>query len=246
MENKIGVVISSCDKYSYLWDIQMQFFEKYWRDCPYDIYLISDNKTYDYEQKKLKINTFLSAKSNPNPKDWSDNLLRFLNVCKYDYILYLQDDYIFYENIDTNRFETLLNFVVKSQINYVRFYTAPKGDGESISVSKNIYIKEITNGSQWRHSLMAAIWKKETLRTILQENPNISPWQFESTMDICSKYDKFYCIDIPEYNQSDIIKFYGMYGSSGGFTFYPFIVDLINKEGIKKLNGEDINFKIVL
>jgi hypothetical protein len=37
-----------------------------------------------------------------------------------------------------------------------------------------------------------------------------------------------------------------MYGSSGGYTFYPMIVDLLNKEGIKKLNGEEINFNIQL
>jgi hypothetical protein len=247
MQNKkLAILISSCDKYSYLWDIQFQFFKKYWPDCPYDIYIISDTKKYEYSTEKLKINTFLSGKLQPSPNDWSANVFNFLSSVDYEYILYLQDDYIFYENVDSNRFKVLLDFVIDRQINYIRFYTAPKGNGESIKISDNISIKKILIGSQWRHSLMTAIWKKNTLRSMLERDLNMNPWNFELNSQICSNYDKFYCIDLEEYDQSDIIKFYGMYGSSGGHTFYPFIIDLINKEGIKKLNGEEIDFKIKL
>lgn len=246
MENKIGVVISSCDKYSYLWDIQMQFFEKYWRDCPYNVHLISDIKKYNYSVNKIKFNSYISGKPSNGPIDWSNNLLSFLETYNYEYIIYFQDDYIPYKQVDQKRLTILLDYIIKNSIDYIRFYTAPKGNGESVKISKNISIKEITKGSEWRHSLMLSIWKTETFKNILKQVPNITPWEFEKYGGLCDKYDKFYCLDLPDYDASDIISFYGMYGSSNGFSFYPFIVDLIKKENIKKLNGEEINFNILL
>lgn len=245
MENKIGVVISSCDKYSYLWDIQIQFFERYWDNCPYDINLISDKKSYPYSTNKLKLKSYITNKESRGAIDWSNNLLSFLESSNYDYIIYFQEDYIPYKNVDQKRLDSLLNYVIKNKINYVRFYTAPMGNGESIKIENSISLKEIIPGSDWRHSLMVSIWNVNTLKSILSKCKDTNPWDFER-LNICSDYDKFYCIDIPEYDSSDIIYFYGMYGSSGGFTFYPFIIDLIEKENIKKLNGETIDYNIRL
>lgn len=246
MENKIAVVISSCDRYSYLWDIQMQFFEKYWENCPYNVHLISDIKEYEYPVKGIKLQSFSSGKQSNGPSDWSNNLLSFLNSYDYEYVIYFQDDYIPYKQVDQKRLNTLIDYVVKNEVNYVRFYTAPMGNGESIKVSEDISIKEITKGSQWRHSLMLAIWKTDTLKNMLEKVPNITPWDFEKYQGRCDEYSKFYCLDLPTYDSSDIINFYGIYGSSNGFPFYPFIVELINREGIKKLTGEEINFGIRL
>lgn len=246
MENKIAVVINSCDRYSYLWDIQMQFLEKYWENCPYNVYLISDIKQYEHPIKGIKLHSFPSGKKSNGPTDWSNNLYSFLESHDYDYIIYFQDDYIPYKQVDQKRLDTLLNYIVNNEVNYVRFYTAPMGNGESVKVSEDISIKEIIPGTRWRHSLMLAVWKTSTLKSILKQVPNISPWEFEKYSGICDRHSKFYCLDLPNYDSSDIINFYGMYGSSNGFPFYPFIVDLINKEGIKKLSGEEIDFGIRL
>ena len=244
--NKVSIVISSCDKYSYLWDIQMQFFEKYWNDCPYEIHLISDTIKYPYSDfGKLKVNSFVANKTPIGPEDWSNNLLSFLQICDSEYILYFQEDYVPYKKVDQCRLEKLIQYAQNNQINYIRFYTSPPGNGESLYVDNNISIKEIYKNSQWRNSLMLSLWNKNTLMEILHRVNPITPWNFEKS-NASHEYDKFYCIDLPKNDSSDIINFYGMYGSSNGYSFYDFIIDLINRENIKKLNGDPIDFSILL
>lgn len=245
MKNDVSIVISSCDKYHYLWDIQLQLLDRYWPDCPYNIYMISENGKLPDFKTNLKLYNFNTNKTPIGPSDWSNNLLEFLPTIDSKYIIYLQEDYVFTRNVDNVRLDILLKYININDINYVRFYTAPSGNGETINIADGVSIKEILKDSPWRSSLMVAIWKKDTLYTILTQVPGINPWQFEQCTN-CNQFDKFYCINLPKHDDSDILPFLGMYGSSGGYTFYPAIVDLLNKEGIKKLNGEEINFNIQL
>jgi len=240
----VSIIISSCDRYSYLWDIQMQFFEKYWPNCPYPIHIISDTKTYDYNHPNLNITTLCFGPSN-GPSDWSTNLYNTLTTIDSKYILYLQEDYILHKPVDQARIDSVLEFAQQKNINYLRFYTAPKGNGDVIQINKDLAVREIIPGSQWRNSLMLAIWNRETLKHTLEHNKNISPWEFETKVNF-DAYDGFYCIELDDYDSSDVFCFYGMYGSSNGFTFYPFIVELLKKENIKKLNNEPIDYTIVL
>ena len=43
-KNKICIVISSCDKYIPLIDVQLHFFKKYWSDCPLEIFYVTETK----------------------------------------------------------------------------------------------------------------------------------------------------------------------------------------------------------
>ena len=54
MQN-IPIIVSSCDKYRYLWDIQLQLFNKYWNDCPHKIYYLSENSELPVFESKLNL-----------------------------------------------------------------------------------------------------------------------------------------------------------------------------------------------
>jgi hypothetical protein len=87
------------------------------------------------------------------------------------------------------------------------------------------------------------LWNKNTLLTMLQGLPNITPWTFEMTSNT---FEKFYCIDLPSTGQTDVLPYMGIYGSSNGFTFYPSAIEFLEREGIKKLNGSPIDYNIRL
>ena len=48
----IAFVVSSCDKYYFLWDPFFKTLEKYWPDCPFQLYLITNS--LDYQNEKVK------------------------------------------------------------------------------------------------------------------------------------------------------------------------------------------------
>jgi hypothetical protein len=239
----LSIVISSCDKYSYLWDIQLQFFNRYWPKCPYDIYYISEYSDVPLMDTKLKLNSVNIKNVSNGPEDWSFMLETALKKINTKYIIYMQEDYILTDVIKQKNVDILIDYIKSNNINYIRFYTGPPGNGESIKVTNELSIKEIKPGTKWRGNLMLAIWKRETLLSLI-ESKSITPWQFEHLST--DSFDKFYCIDLPTYDSSGVLPFLGMYGSSNGFSIYPIIVELLEKEGIKKLDGSEINYNIKL
>ena len=63
----IDLLVISCDTYSDIWDTFFDTFFRYWQDCPLDIHLISNSKSYNHsEVHPIKVGQDIS---------WSDNLL---------------------------------------------------------------------------------------------------------------------------------------------------------------------------
>lgn len=242
--NSVSVVVSSCNKYRYLWDIQLQLFNKYWGNCPYDIYFLSESSELPKLNTKLKLHN-INSNTEPNvTSDWSNILLDSLNLIESDYIIYLQEDYVFIRDVDEQKFNSLLKYAIDNELDYVRFHTTPSGNGDIIQINEGVSIREIKKNTRWRCSLMLSLWKKDTLIDLLKQNINISPWVFEHTDT--SKYDKFYSIDLGKDGETDILPFAGIYGSSNGFGIYPQLVDFLKKENLKMLDGSEINYEIRL
>ncbi len=241
---ELSIVISSCNKYHYLWDIQLQLFDRFWPECPYDIHVISENSQLPAISTNLKLNNFNTNKQPTGPSDWSPALKSMLESLDSEYVLYLQEDYVFTDYVQEENFTSILQHAITNNINYIRFYTGPPGNGDVVSINESVGIREILPGTPWRNNLMLALWKRDTLLSMLKSHTNITPWHFEHISS--NQYDKFYCIDLPTNDSSAVLPFLGMYGSTNGFTFYPIIVDFLNKQGIKKLDGSDIDYNIVL
>lgn len=239
----LSIIISSCNRYQYLWDIQLQLLDKRWKHCPYDIYVVSENSNLPDMVTNLKLHNLNIGNESTGASDWSYMLETALKSVNSKYVLYMQEDYVLTDAVQQDRFESVFNYVKDNDIDYLRFYTSPPGDGEVVVVDDTTAIRKISQGAPWRGSLMLALWKTQTLMSLI-EGSTISPWQFEQ-IDT-NRFDKFYCIDLPTNDSSDVLPFLGMYGSTNGFTFYPAIIDLLNREGITKLDGSPINFNIEL
>ena len=165
-------------------------------------------------------------------------------MIQYEYIIYLQEDYIFTDFVDESRLDILLEYVIQNDVNYVRFYGCNRQEN-LIEVSKDVKLREISKNSNFRSSLMIAIWNKNTFSDLINLTYGSTPWQFESN-NVHHKYDKFYCVDLLRDDVSDIIKFAGIYGSGNGFQIYPFLKEMIKNENIKLSNGEYFNIDIKL
>lgn len=90
-----SIVISSCDKYHYLWDIQLQMWAKLWPDCPYDVYMLSEHGQLPPVEVPFNLINCNTNRPATNAGDWSLNLIDLLNHLDCDYIIYSQEDYIF-------------------------------------------------------------------------------------------------------------------------------------------------------
>jgi len=48
----VGVLVLSCDKYVDIWHAFFTLFFRYWPDCPFPVYLLSNFKSFDHPHVK--------------------------------------------------------------------------------------------------------------------------------------------------------------------------------------------------
>lgn len=179
-ENKIAVMVISCDKYSDLWEPCIKMFNKFWPDCVYDKFLISNFKEYSVAGFK----SILIGQD----KSWSNGLkIALKNIeSEYEYVFTMVEDYFFIENIDSSYVARMFDSFIEKDGNFLSLFRLP-----SKLDPINEYFGELENNIPYRQSVGFTLWKLRTLYDILDENENA--WEFEKNGVLRGfRYDKFY------------------------------------------------------
>lgn len=178
--SKIAVLVISCDKYSDLWEPCTKMFSKFWPDCEYDKFIVSNFK--DCNQigfSNLQIG---------NDRTWSHGLkmaIERLND-KYEYVFTMVEDYFFVEKVDNSYVKAMFDTFVALDGNFLSLFKLP-----SKLSNCNEYFGELENIIPYRQSIGFTLWKTKTLNAILDENENA--WEFEKNGVIRGfQYDKFF------------------------------------------------------
>ena len=98
MKNKTDVLVLSCDSYSDTWKIFYDLKSKYWKDCPYDTYLVTETKDCDY---------FKTIKTTGA---WTKRVREALIKLDSDFILVMLDDFFIRDYVDQERIDNLINY----------------------------------------------------------------------------------------------------------------------------------------
>lgn len=177
----ICLLVLTCDKYSDLWDSFTELFNRNWPDCPYDKYILTNEKQYHY----------YGFNSIPIGEDitWSYNLIKVLKILenKYKYIYITLEDTPIIEKVDNQYFQRIINSFIKIDGNFLRLLNAVK-----YPITRyNNFFGEIINFTPYRQSSACCVWKISLLLELLNEDE--SAWEFEKVGIIRGfKYDNFY------------------------------------------------------
>lgn len=178
MEEKIAILVVSCDKFSDVWLPYFKLFWRFWPDCPFNIYLLSNN----LEIKIPKVNSILVG----DDVSWSDNLLKGISNINEKYIFLLLDDFFLTRPVVAKDVMNIFNWIVDSDINYARLTPTPKPDKMF-----NDIVGIVSKGTIYRTSTIMSVWKKSILSELLRHKE--SAWDFEMYGSIRSDdYDEFY------------------------------------------------------
>jgi len=178
IKKKFAILVVSCDKYSDLWDPFFELFFKFWPDCPFNIYLLSNYKITNYQKvKTINIGEDIS---------WSDNLYKGLNLLKEDYVFLLLEDLFFIDFVNTDKILNLFKLALSINVCYLRFRPDPKPDKKY-----NELIGVVSKGTVYRATSAVCIWEKEILSKLLKTNE--TAWDFEIIGSVRSdEYDNFF------------------------------------------------------
>ena len=163
--NLINIIVNSCDAFADCWRPFIHSVNKEWGDCPWPVYIISNNKEIETTEriKFLKVG---------EDKKFASNLKKALSVIDSQYIIYLQEDYFLNQKVDQKAIEDHIVYCIEHDVDYMRLgMPFIKGDVENTIYSTN----KLTD--KYALCLQAAIWKKETLESLLFDG--WSGWDFE-------------------------------------------------------------------
>lgn len=213
--NKIcSIVVSSCDAFSDVWEAFFTLFFKYWPDCPFPIYLISETKKYADDRVKM-INI-------GEDKKWATNLKNALKNIDTKNIIYLQEDYLLESEVDTERILKLLNILRENNAAYLKLFPSP--------VPKKKFggyedIGEIKKGDKYSISLQAAIWDKKISESLLVDGESGWDMEFKGSIRSVDAKEPFLSV----YNNA-LDYFYATAIKKG--VWYYDAVKLCEREGI--------------
>lgn len=179
IKDKFAVLVVSCDKYSDLWKPFFKFFWRFWPDCPFKVYLLSNKVGANMSQvENLLVGDDLS---------WSDSLIKGVTqLKKEEYIFLVLDDLFLCDFIRTDKVLKIFNWILESNAHYARMNPSQK-PGKPY----NELVSIVSKGAIYRASTVLSVWKKDILLNLLK--PGESAWDFEVWGSVRSdNYDGFY------------------------------------------------------
>jgi len=179
--DKVALVVVSCDNYSDLWEGFFFFYKKYWKKNLLKSYFVTNNKNIgDSAFEVIKTGTDIS---------WSKNLKIALNqITSYKYVILTIEDFYLANHVDNELLFNIIERFIDEDGNYLTLINEPKGDIEYCE-----YFNKISNKSNYRQSATFAIWNKDTLINLLNDDENA--WEFEKLgIERSTNLDGFYSV----------------------------------------------------
>ena len=166
MRGSLAVIVQTCDKYADAWHPFYTLYFRYWKDCPYPVYHVT-------ESVALKHSGVVSILTG-NGVEWSDRLIFALSSLKEEYVLLLLEDYFLMKQVNNEDFVKSIEVMRKYESDYLRIFPVP---GPDKLLLENEEFGVISTDAPYSISTQATIWRRESLLRFLV--PGESVWEFE-------------------------------------------------------------------
>lgn len=171
--NKLAIVVVSCDKYSDLWEDVFSLLDIHWKDRPFETYLATDSKPF--ERDGVKVIHF------GNIRQWMVCTRKALETIDSPYILFLMEDYFVIEDIDTKVIEEDLKFMENHNGDFMNIHQRPAFIKEEESEFVTDKIRIIPNNTRYGLDTAGAIWRKDFFLEQLRREDG-DAWRFEAIL----------------------------------------------------------------
>ncbi|MDZ7793220.1 MAG: hypothetical protein U5P10_05855 [Spirochaetia bacterium] len=174
-----SILIASFDKNRDLWPLFDFFFQKYWPDCPYQIYLGANGKAYP-EAVPGKLEDIHKGPDN----SWSESMLEYMQEIPTDTVLLMLDDYILTGKPRTSEIANAVEYAAEQAV-YVRLNPEPR---PRTQWKQDPVFGELRYFDRYRASLKAAVWNTRFLLDML--SMKLDPWTFELSVGAKKEHRK--------------------------------------------------------
>ncbi|MBR4761406.1 MAG: hypothetical protein IK086_02060 [Clostridia bacterium] len=173
-DKNYSIIISTCDKFSDLWEANITLLEKNWGDRGVDTYLVTDKPT----ERRFDNVTVIAAGEG---KEITERLAAAIEFIKTDYVVFLLDDYFLPDKVDAKKIDYCMNAMAKENFDYLRLYTFinAKYFKEKVAGYEDIY--HVTTDARYNINLYPCGFSVKFLRETLKGETR-NAWQYEVSL----------------------------------------------------------------
>lgn len=164
----VSLVVLSCDKNEWLLHIFFELFERYWKECPYEVYVST-------ESKKIGANIPVQNINCNEEVAWSGRLKYSLEIVNTDYVLLMLDDFLIEENVNQVLLNEYVEWLKEKKGNNIVLTTV---EGEkSLGMECDGKLVRRDRFGRYKTSLQCGLWDRKVLLSLLDKQENA--WEFE-------------------------------------------------------------------
>ena len=215
-KSSVAIVVSSCDAFFDAWRPFHAFFDKFWPDCPCEIFLVTNE--LEVISPRLR-----SIAVGPD-RGWSTNLLQALEQIAHPHILYFQEDYFL--TAPVHRAQLARDFAEAMESNADSLCFRARSEPDTGFEPLNDRFGIVPLSSDGRTRCQVTLWRRDALHSILR--PGETAWDFEARGS-----ERTQAMRILSYRQRDNAPIpYLMSAISRGF-WMPDAIALCAKHGVR-------------
>lgn len=170
-KDDLVLLVLSCDAYSDLWDDFFNLKEKFWKDCPYKFYLVTESKTYN----RSNVEVILCG----NNLNWAGRLKYAIDKTNAKYYGIFLEDYFISSPINNSIIFDLLETMKQHNVTFLNtsdvFYNCINMKNKEYFLP---HLIKIPNNKKYGLSTEAGIWERNFLLDKIGHK-DYSAWQFE-------------------------------------------------------------------
>lgn len=185
----LAVVLMTCDKYAWLWDVWHYYFRKYWRvDCP--VYFCNEIKDVDYDGISQVKCGYVSSDAN----EWTKQLRDCASQIPEQHVFVILEDLLFDVDI-TEVFMSLYHEFLRLDADALRVRSKnTRAVMEDVECGMT-GIKKLSDRSNYLITFSANLWHKRYLMEVVKKVQ--SPWAAEASGRMRGKGYRVYDYHLP-------------------------------------------------
>lgn len=212
--NAVAFIVVSCDKYADLWDPFFHCLRKYWPDCPYQVYLVTNHRSYDAPG--------VTVLNIGDDRSYADNLRAAVEQIREPWVILWLEDVFVSEPVDTSRLRVIVAEAQSIPVGYLKLVPQLPLSYEDQPGQE---IGPIPKGVRYRSAVGLSLYKVETLMKLL--TPGASAWNLDTSTISDGLEEPFYALTARAARRPPILWVHGVIKGRWYWEAIPFL----RKEG---------------
>ena len=230
IEDRVSILVCSCDSYSDLWYPFFKLYKKYWTIPELKVYLNTETKDYSFEGLDIKC---IHPKDKKAP--YGARMRNALSHIDTEYVITFLDDFFIREKVDDKHIRRIIQWMDEDK-DIVCFNQDFLDVYCKWEENKYAGYCRIPSGNSYTLNMQAAIWRTKALKRYWMNN--VSPWEWEEYCNALTydrRKDKFYTtlsndISFCKYGHKKLCDVWGVFH---GKWVVDDVVPFFEKEGIE-------------